>query len=1063
MADSPTNNGLPTSAPTGPDEQRTLIEPRRAPSSASGVVDPLAEVHIEVGPVGPPPPPLTRVGEYELLQEVGRGGMGAVYKARHVRLNRVVALKMILGGALANPDDLSRFETEASAAAQLQHPGIVGLYEVGAHDLQPYFSMEFISGSNLAQRLQLGTLSSRRAATYLEAVARAVHYAHTRGIVHRDLKPANVLLDDHDNPKVTDFGLAKLMSTDSGQTRTGAVLGTPSYMSPEQASGRKDVGPASDIYSLGAILYELVTGKPPFRGETALATLTLVSEQEPIPPRLLNPNLDRDLETICLKCLEKDSIRRYSTAEALAEDLRRYLMGEPIAARRLGLIGRTIKWCRRKPGAAAAWMISVSAVLLGVSVLGRFSLTERQLREEAEEAVKKARINEEGMRYLIYQAEMRRAHNALENADLDRAENRLRHWLARADFADLRDWEWYFLKDRTQGRFALAAHATPDNRSRATAVSYRPDGKQLATAGGEINRPGEIKIWDTNDGKLLLVLTGHASSITALAYSPDGSLLASSSYDRTIKIWQMATGRELITLKGHEGMVASIAFAPKGPHLVSGGQDKTVRLWNYDAYAQRKPDAVRIFKGHDREVKGVAFHPDGNQVASGSADKTVRLWDLATGKDKVLAGHDGEIEAVVYSPGGKLLASGGGLGINRGEIRYWETATGEQRFSRLGLSDRVLGLTFSRDGKLAAAGSDGLIRLWDQPLRGESAVFRGDPQIVFGLAFSPDARHLASAGRSGRVLIHNTSLGMETLSLPAQGQIEALAFNPANRTMAVAGSFSPTLGDIQIWDLDNPGKPALIIQGTGAAVHALAISPNGKILAAGCFDKTIRLYDLGQPDKPPVLLTGHDSRITSLAFHHRGELLASSALIDQNIRLWNATNGTLDRVLTGHDGAVYCLAFQPKGDWLASGGVDKTVRLWNVLTQEKSVIEGHGGVVNAVAFHPDGFQLVSAGGDKTVRVVDLTDGRQFKLEGSPSSILGVAFHPGGRRLACIGQDRTLRLWDLVTRQEILEFEEVGGNYRALAFSLDGRVLAAAGVKAVRLWDAVGYALPATKQ
>src|SRR5437867_930972 len=284
--------------------------------------------------------------------------MGVVFKARHVRLNRVVALKMILAGSLAQADDRQRFDTEAAAAAQLQHPGIVALYEAGTLDNQPYFSMEFISGSSLAQRVGAGPLPSRVAAGYLETTARAVHYAHTRGILHRDLKPANVLLDADDQPKITDFGLAKLLSTDSGQTRTGAVLGTPSYMSPEQASGRKDIGPASDVWSLGAILYELLTGKPPFRGETALATLTLVSEQEPVAPRLLNPAIDRDLETICLKCLEKDIKRRYESAEGLAEDLRRYLEGEPIAARRLSRFGRAVKWCRRKPTAAALLAVS---------------------------------------------------------------------------------------------------------------------------------------------------------------------------------------------------------------------------------------------------------------------------------------------------------------------------------------------------------------------------------------------------------------------------------------------------------------------------------------------------------------------------------------------------------------------------------------------------------------------------------------------------------------------------------------------------------------------------------
>ena len=336
------------------DSQRTLPQlgaevPLRAPQQPPTSDD----VAAGPPPAAPRPLPLSRFADYELLDEIGRGGMGVVFKARHIRLGRIVALKMILGGALARPDDLQRFETEAAAAAHLQHPNIVGLYEVGAHDNQPYFSMEYISGTSLSERTALGPLPGRRAAVYLEATARAVHYAHGRGVIHRDLKPGNVLLDEHDQPKVTDFGLAKLITTDSGQTRTGAVLGTPSYMSPEQAAGRKDLGPAADIYSLGAILYELLTGKPPFAGATPLATINLVAEQEPLSPRLLNPAVDLDLETICLKCLEKDPRRRFASAGELADDLRRYLDGEPITARRLGPFGRVVKWCRRKPAWAA--------------------------------------------------------------------------------------------------------------------------------------------------------------------------------------------------------------------------------------------------------------------------------------------------------------------------------------------------------------------------------------------------------------------------------------------------------------------------------------------------------------------------------------------------------------------------------------------------------------------------------------------------------------------------------------------------------------------------------------
>ena len=282
-----------------------------------------------------------RFGDFELLQEIARGGMGVVYRARQMTLNRIVALKMILAGRLATDEDITRFRTEAEAAARLQHPHIVAVHDVGAIDGQHYFSMDFIEGTSLAQKLQNGPLPGRTAARYVRLIARAIHHAHKQGILHRDLKPSNILIDAEDEPHITDFGLAKRLGGDSGQTRTGVVLGTPSYMAPEQAAGKsQQLGPACDIYGLGAVLYELITGRPPFRAETPLDTVMQVMDRDPPPPRLLNSNIDHDLETICLKCLEKDPRRRYATAEALAEDLRRYLNDEPISARSFNVLDR---------------------------------------------------------------------------------------------------------------------------------------------------------------------------------------------------------------------------------------------------------------------------------------------------------------------------------------------------------------------------------------------------------------------------------------------------------------------------------------------------------------------------------------------------------------------------------------------------------------------------------------------------------------------------------------------------------------------------------------------------
>jgi eukaryotic-like serine/threonine-protein kinase len=339
----------PPGANGGPDLERTV---------ASGVEGAAAEPDSQ--------PPLSRdFGKYELLGELGRGGMGVVYKARQKDLDRPVALKMILASHLASVDYVSRFHDEARAAAGMHHPNIVAVYEAGQVHGQPYFAMQYVGGPSLAELLRQGPLPAEEAARCVAAVARAVGHLHERGFVHRDLKPSNILLDERGQPYVTDFGLVKMLQTDSHKTSTGAILGTPSYMSPEQAAGHVDqVGPLSDVYSLGVILYEALTGQPPFRAETPLDTLVQVIESEPVPPRRLNPRVRPALETVCLRCLEKEPEARYPSALALAEDLERYLNGEGVEARRGGPLSWLRRWTRREPALASRAIVLAVCVLI---------------------------------------------------------------------------------------------------------------------------------------------------------------------------------------------------------------------------------------------------------------------------------------------------------------------------------------------------------------------------------------------------------------------------------------------------------------------------------------------------------------------------------------------------------------------------------------------------------------------------------------------------------------------------------------------------------------------------
>ncbi len=334
-------------------------------------------------------------GDYELLEEIARGGMGVVYKARQISLNRIVAVKMILAGNFATRADHDRFHAEAQAAALLDHPNIVPIYEVGEYEGQHYFSMGYVDGQSLAARLAEGPLPPKEAATMVATVAEAVEYAHRQGVIHRDIKPSNVLLDCQGRPRVTDFGLAKRVDSGSDLTATGQVLGTPSYMPPEQAAGQINaVGPAADIYALGALLYTLLATRPPFQAATSFETLQQVIDQEPVALRQLNAAVPRDLETIVLKCLEKSVPRRYSTAQALTDDLRRYLDGRPILARPVGRWERTWRWCRRQPVVACLIAAVALTLVAGIIVSSWFAMVAEAKRAEAEKQQHRAEAGE---------------------------------------------------------------------------------------------------------------------------------------------------------------------------------------------------------------------------------------------------------------------------------------------------------------------------------------------------------------------------------------------------------------------------------------------------------------------------------------------------------------------------------------------------------------------------------------------------------------------------------------------------------------------------------------------
>ncbi|MGO9916157.1 MAG: protein kinase domain-containing protein, partial [Isosphaeraceae bacterium] len=994
-------------------------------------------------------------GDYEIVREIARGGMGVVFQARQISLNRIVALKMILAGQLADENDVKRFYTEAESAANLDHPGIVPIFEVGQHEGQHFFSMAFVEGQSLAPRLADGPMPAREAAALLLAVAEAIAYAHRRGVIHRDLKPSNILIDTNGNPRVTDFGLAKRVQADSGLTGSGQIMGTPSYMPPEQAVGKRGkVGPAADVYALGATLYCMVTARPPFQAATAMDTVLQVLSDEPVPPRRLNAAIPRDLETICLKCLEKEPGKRYAGAADLGGDLRRFLAGEPILARPVTRWEHAIKWARRRPAISSLLGLVVLVTALGLgavlwqwraAVLAR-SVAEREserANQEGERAKAQTALAEERLRAAVEARAKERKQTQLAEQRLYDARMNLvqRYWEdyygavmqqgldeqlpANQGGIDRRGFEWFYWQRKlASGHVTLKAHNPGVN-----SVAYSPDGRHFAAGGTS----GTVTVWEAVTWHETLTFNGHTERITSLAFSPDSQQLATASFDKTAKLWDAATGREIRTFLGHTDQVNSVVFSPDGERLATASGDKTVKVWT--ATSGRE---ILTLKGHTRPVSSVVFRSDGKQLATASLDRTVKLWDAATGQDVRTIQDRNSIESVAYSPDGKQLA----CASVPGTVRVWDAATGKAIRTLKWNTINVTSVTYSSDGKrLASAGWDGAVKVWDTATGQEVHSLQGHTNAVFGLAFSPDSKSLASASWDSTVMVWDVVIGQETPTLKGQ----YVAFSPDGRWLASA-SYD---GIVRLWDAGS-GQEVRTLKGHTKAVNSVAFSPDGRQIATASLDKTVKLWDAATGQELRTC-QGHTGSVVRVAFSPDGRRLATASN-DHTVRLWDALTG--EEILKTD--SVSSMAFSLDGRHLAYAG-HGAVKVTEAATgQETLTLKGHRGQIDGLAYSPDGQWLAAAGGDTTVTVWDATTGKIIlKLKGHTQEVNTVAFSPDGQRLASASRDGTVKVWDVATGQETLTLKGHPLGVRSVAFSPDGRRIASTGIfdGLVKLWDA----------
>lgn len=984
--------------------------------------------------------PLPRpLGAYELLEEIGRGGNGVVYKARQGVLNRYCAVKMLLAGRIAGPEERDRLRIEATAAASLDHPNIVGIYEAGLEEGMVYFSMEYVPGQTLTQLVRTTMLPAERVARYVRDIARAIEYAHSKGVLHRDLKPTNVIIDGNDQVQITDFGLTKGVHEADSESE-GA--GSPNFMAPEQASAAfGQTGVRTDVFGIGAILYFLLTDRPPFRGETLADTLRAVTQTEPRRPREFRPGVPVDLETICLKCLEKRPAKRYATAGEVAEELERFLNDEPIHARPVGAFERRWRWCRRHP-ALAGFAAATTVLLLTLAVGGpAMALRLRHQRDFT--------------RRNLYAADMAVALQSLQAGGERQARELLEGYRPEnQDGLDLRGWEWFHLAHRTRDRSA-ATVAT--NGSTPTVFHLLPGGRELLLAdfGGGFSR------WELAGRRTLWTRRVRTNATSMFALSPDGARAAvvdrlEGSTNTLLRILDSADGR-LVAEHPVAGLAIPFALTASGDVWMQAGRElrrhsaadgsvrqRVVLATNATELAAAlspdgrwlaaalDPNQLQVVPadgtGGGRIVRdihpvgaigvgavGLLFSPDSARVATCGKDGSVAVWSVSDGRLVVrLAAHPDLVVAADFTPDGRHLVTGGRDTF----VRVWEIPSGRLVSEQPGRHSLIRHVQVLPDGRqFLASADDNSVRLWNLFPEPERDVHTNVPAGSVAVGIVPDGKHYGFARLDG-----------------TGGFVE----------VASGRSF-----------LTN-SEGAVQLGGTAAA------SPDGRTLVARILaDGRIQAGSLEKGPDRQWTLQGWS--LAPLQQGSQVQVFMDASRDLKRIAVADAVNGIA--VMDAADGRILsrfqspgliALALAPSEPRIAHLGRVGPPRIRDLRTgKDLEMRTGPGFRQNAV-FSPDGRMLLTVGLDGVVHVYDAGTGELVRrLTSRSNGLIVVSASGDGSRVAAGGVDGMINLWDLQTGREI---GQLLGHQRPVAsveFLSDGRLFSGS-ADSVRYWPAPGW-------
>ena len=965
-----------------------------------------------------------RIGPYRIVARIGAGGMGQVLEAVQDKPRRRVALKMIYPNWVS-PRRTQRFDDEVEILGHLTHPNVARLYDSGTVDSPSgpirYFVMELVEGPTLSEWVKRTTPSVEKRLAVLRGICSGVAEAHRRGIIHRDLKPQNVLIDAAGTPKILDFGIARMrsaeVSLDDTRTRPGELLGTLQYMSPEQLTGDVNrVDTRADVYALGVILFELLSGSLPHVVDSTSihAAIGHLSEREPRSLVRVAPGIDRDLSTITAKALERHPEDRYPSVEALDADLACFLEHRPLHARPPSLVRRLKLFARRERKTFGALALLAATVIASVFFVLRYAY-----RAQADRAL--AVASEKAAERQSYRAQIAAASGALQVQDIATA----RRFLDETD-PSLRRWEWSYLTARLDD----SAEVWRGHRNQVWDIAFAPDGKSMATVGGAVyEAPFEqaLCLWDWERGGLTYKRTVPEDELLRVAYHPSGEWIATGGGARgpTIRIWRAADGEALQSLQGHTDRIHGLVFDSAGERLFSGSYDGSVRVWSRDEKGTWSFER-NLLEGGGR-VRELLHRPPLLYVLT--EDQPLRALDQ----------ESGEIRAELPFSGTAMdISSAGAIAIGRAdgliEVRGLEGDSNE--LARFDQGMYVAAVCFSGDGKtLYSGGTDASLRVWSMASGRLLAHWAGHDLGINRLGQHPTEPFLVSGSHDTTVRLWETSRTPSAPYTDADIPLVRWFDSATERGWTAKASLD---GRIEIL-AERGASTVATLQARDDRAHTVALGDRGKWIAYDVGER-VALQSL-ENDSDPVFLEGHTQRIHCLAKDPLNRRLCSGST-DGTLRIWDVERLSEILVLEGHQGWVWDAAWSPDGTRILSGGNLGQAFVWDATTGSRLLeLEGHVDLVNAVGWSPDGKLVATGGGDGVARIWDAQTGALLRsLTGHRGTVLDLAFHPLQDRLVTVSNDRVAILWNSRSGEEILGLHAFNYPLMAVAWGPEGRDL-----------------------